>query len=47
MKGTKIYDAYRQCWFELRAELLLHTIDYPGQNTVFHCNGESANFPIK
>ena len=40
MNGTRMYDAYRQCWFELRVELLLHILDYPGQNKVLHCNGE-------
>ena len=42
MNGTRVYDAYRECWFELRVELLLHILDYPGQNKVFHCNDELA-----
>lgn len=40
MNGTKMCDAHQQNWFSLQVELLLHILDYPGQNKLFHCHGE-------
>ena len=39
MNGSEMYDGYRDESFQLKAELLLHILDYPGQNKVFHCQG--------
>ena len=30
--------------FQLKAELLLHILDYPGQNKVFRCHGMQLNY---
>ena len=39
MNGLQVLDAYREETFELKAQLLLHVLDYPGQNKVFHTQG--------
>ena len=44
INGRNIYDAHNDCWFKLQAELIMHVFDYPGQNKVFHCNGENNNY---
>ena len=35
-----VYDAYRREWFKLKANVVLHVFDYPGQNKVLHCQGK-------
>lgn len=35
INGTRVYDAYRECWFELCVELLLNIFDYPEQKKSF------------
>ena len=35
-----LFDAFQNNTFQLRTRLLLHTLDYPGVNKVFHCHGE-------
>ena len=40
VNGTKLYDSHQKNWFTLQAELLLHVLDYPGQNKLFNCHGE-------
>ena len=40
LNGIKMYDAYDKCDFELKASLLLHVLDYPGQGKVFHSQGK-------
>ena len=42
--GTKIFDAHQQNWFHAQAEVLLHVMDYPGQNKVFHSHGKQQNY---
>lgn len=39
LNGVEMYDAYNGCVFKLKATVLLHVLDYPGQNKVFHCQG--------
>ena len=39
LNGVEVYDAYNDCVFKLKASVLLHVLDYPGQNKVFHCQG--------
>ena len=45
INGTRLYDAHQQSWFNLQIELLMHILDYPGQNKVFHCHGEQYVYP--
>ena len=40
LHGMRIYDAHQKNMFELKVSVLLHILDYPGQNKVFHCHGE-------
>ena len=40
LNGTQIYDGHQKNWFNVQAELLLHVMDYPGQNKVFHMYGK-------
>ena len=40
LNGIKMYDAFDDCHFELKASLLLHVLDYPGQGKVFHSQGQ-------
>ena len=39
LNEVEMYDAYKKCTFKLKATILLHVLDYPGQNKVFHCQG--------
>ena len=39
-----MHDAYKDEKFQLKANILLHIFDYPGQNKILHCQGIS---PIK
>ena len=34
-----VYDGYKKENFHLKANILLHIFDYPGQNKVLHCQG--------
>lgn len=40
LNGTEMYDAFKDESLELQANISLHILDYPGQNKVFHCQGE-------
>ena len=40
LNGLEIFDGYREERFLLNVDILLHILDYPGQNKVFHCQGE-------
>ena len=40
LSGSEVYDAYMKQKFVLRASIMLNILDYPGQNKIFHCNGE-------
>lgn len=40
LNGSKFYDGYRDEHFSLKVDILLHVLDYPGQNKVFHCQGK-------
>lgn len=40
LNGATLYDAHQKSTFQLAVSVMLHTLDYPGQNKVFHCNGE-------
>ena len=39
LNKLKLYDAYKNENFQLKANVLLHIFDYPGQNKVLHCQG--------
>ncbi len=39
LNGTVMQDGLHNESFKLRTEILLHQLDYPGQNKVFHCQG--------
>jgi len=39
MNELMVYDAYKDEKFQLRANIVLHIFDYPGQNKVLHCQG--------
>ena len=44
------FDAYQEENFNLKVDILLHVLDYPGHNKLFHCHGKCeicmvANFP--
>ena len=39
MNGINMYDGYREEFFKLKVAILLHVVDYPGQNKLFHCQG--------
>lgn len=38
LSNTTMYDAYQQATFELKIEILLHILDYPGIGKVFNIN---------
>ena len=42
MNDAVVYDGYQDESFKLKAEILMHVLDYPGQNKVFHCQGNSV-----
>ena len=40
LNGEQVYDSFQNNMFSLKADIFLHIMDYPGQNKLFHCNGE-------
>ena len=38
----KVYDAYSMAPFNLKVEILLHVLDYPGLEKLFHAMGSGA-----
>jgi len=42
LNGQTIYDAYQESTFELRIEIILHVLDYPGIGKVFKASGSGA-----
>lgn len=40
LNGSQFYDSYQKEHFKLSIDILLHVLDYPGQNKVFHCQGK-------
>ena len=40
LNGMKCYDAYKDEEFHLKVGILMHVLDYPGHNKLFHCHGE-------
>ena len=40
MCGQTIFDSLKNEHFSLKTNILLNILDYPGQNKVFHCNGQ-------
>ena len=40
INGSQFYDSYRKENFNLSIDIMLHILDYPGQNKIFHCQGE-------
>ena len=39
LNGLEFFDGYHEK-FLLNVDILLHVLDYPGQNKVFHCHGK-------
>ena len=39
INGSEMYDGYHEATFEMKAEIFLHVLDYPGQNKLFKCQG--------
>ena len=39
LNGLQVYDAFNKDTFTMKATVLLHVFDYPGQNKVFHSQG--------
>ena len=39
--NISMYDAYREKFFKLKVAIVLHVVDYPGQNKLFHCQGKT------
>ena len=44
LNGLNAYDNFRGETFSLQASIALNVLDYPGQNKVFHCQGEFLLF---
>ena len=40
LNGLELFDGYHEEKFLLNVDILLHVLDYPGQNKVFHCHGK-------
>lgn len=40
LNGSRCFDAYRNEEFDMQVDILMHILDYPGQNKLFHCAGE-------
>ncbi len=39
LNGQTVYDGFQNETFRLNVDIMLHHLDYPGQNKVFHCQG--------
>ena len=46
INGLRMYDGYRDEQFQLKAIVILQVFDYPGQNKVLKCVGESCFYHI-
>lgn len=44
INGSDTYDGYHEANFQMKAELFLHVLDYPGQNKLFHCQGKPVTY---
>lgn len=42
LTNMKVYDAYSMAPFNLKVEILLHVLDYPGLGKLFHAMGSGA-----
>ena len=42
LSNAKLYDAYQQSTFQLKVEILIHILDYPGIAKMFNINGAGA-----
>ena len=40
LPSQTIYDSYKDEKFTPQSSIILHVLDYPGQNKVFHCTGK-------
>ena len=38
IEGVELYDAFKREWFRLKGNIILHVLDYPGQNKGFKGN---------
>lgn len=43
LSNKRLYDSYSQAPFDLKVEILLHVLDYPGMGKVFSTMGSGAN----
>ena len=42
LSGKTVYDAYKQEYFQLKANVLMHVLDYPGIGKLFNVSGSGA-----
>ena len=40
LNGTPCFDAHRSEEFKMQLDIMMHILDYPGQNKLFHCAGK-------
>lgn len=40
LNTMQCYDAYQEEYFDMKVDILLDILDYPGHNKLFHCNGK-------
>lgn len=41
INGSLYFDAYQGEHFKMQLDIMMHVLDYPGQNKLFHCGGKS------
>ena len=46
LNGESVFDSFQNNYFSLKADVFLHVLDYPGQNKLFHCHGESCTYSL-
>ena len=39
MNGSQFFYGFRQEYFKIKIDILLHVLDYTGKNKLFHCQG--------
>ena len=44
ISGSDTYDGYHEATFQMKAELFLHVLDYPGHNKLFSCQGKPVTY---
>ena len=44
INDSTFFDGYKKEHFQLKIDIMLHVLDYPGQNKVFHCHGKHISW---